>query len=56
MVEIRKVIASACSKVLISGAYLIIDPENEGMVFATSAKMYCTITQEIDPQITLQSP
>ena len=52
----RKVVASACSKVLISGAYLIIEPENEGMVFATSARMYCTITQDSNPQITIQSP
>mgnify|MGYP001060643290 CR=1 FL=1 len=56
MVEMRKVVASSCSKVLISGAYLIIDPENEGMVCATSARMYCTITQDSNPEITLKSP
>lgn len=56
MVEMRKVIASSCSKVLISGAYLIIDPENKGIVCATSARMYCTITQDKNLEITLKSP
>ena len=30
--------ASASSKVLISGAYLIIDPKNEGVVLSTDAR------------------
>ena len=33
----REVKASACSKVLITGAYLIIDPANEGIVLSTDA-------------------
>ena len=34
----KEVRASASSKVLISGAYLIIDPRNEGVVLSTDAK------------------
>jgi len=38
-----KVTAAASSKVLISGAYLIIDPKNEGIVLSTDAKFYTTV-------------
>lgn len=34
--------ASACSKVLITGAYLIIDPKYSGLVLATDARFHCT--------------
>lgn len=33
----KEVIAKACSKVLISGAYLILDPKYTGAVLATDA-------------------
>jgi phosphomevalonate kinase len=32
--------ASACSKVLLTGAYLIIDPLYSGLVLATDAKFH----------------
>jgi phosphomevalonate kinase len=32
--------ASACSKVLITGAYLIIDPLYSGLVLATDARFH----------------
>ena len=34
---------SAPSKVLITGAYLIIEPENEGIVLATTARFRTTV-------------
>jgi len=34
--------ASACSKVLITGAYLIIDPRYQGLVLATDARFHTT--------------
>lgn len=34
--------SSACSKVLITGAYLIIDPIYSGLVLATDARFHCT--------------
>ena len=39
----RVVIASACSKVLVTGAYLILDPKYSGAVLATDAKFYCSV-------------
>ena len=39
----REIKASASSKVLISGAYLIIDPKNEGVVLSTDARFFSTI-------------
>ena len=36
--NVKEVKASASSKVLISGAYLIIDPKNEGVVLSTDAR------------------
>ena len=39
--------ASASSKVLISGAYLIIDPQNEGIVLSTDAKFYTTVERTL---------
>ena len=43
MVDSAKVTASAHSKVLITGGYLIISPHNEGIVLQTSPQFYCTI-------------
>ena len=40
--------ASASSKVLISGAYLIIDPMNEGIVLSTDAKFYTTVEKKAE--------
>ena len=37
----KKVKASSCSKVLVTGAYLILDPKYEGIVLATNAKFHC---------------
>lgn len=41
----REVMASAGSKVLITGAYLIIDPANEGIVLSTDAKFYTSVKE-----------
>ena len=41
----REVVATAGSKVLITGAYLIIDPANEGIVLSTDAKFYTTVKE-----------
>ena len=44
MVENQEVlIVSAPSKVLISGAYLIIEPDNQGIVLATTARFQTTV-------------
>ena len=48
--------ASASSKVLISGAYLIIDPKNEGIVLSTDAKFQCDITATSINWIRVKSP
>jgi phosphomevalonate kinase len=37
-----QVLASACSKVLLTGAYLIIDPAYSGLVLATDARFHTT--------------
>jgi len=50
--DFASVTSSAASKVLISGAYLIIDPSNEGIVLATDAKFHTTIVRETKPQST----
>ena len=39
----KEVEAYASSKVLLSGAYLIIDPQNEGIVLSTDAKFKVSI-------------
>ena len=39
----ERVTASASSKVLISGAYLIIDPANEGVVLSTNARFHASL-------------
>ena len=44
--ETLEVCAAASSKVLITGAYLIIDPKNEGIVLSTDAKFYTTVKQK----------
>ena len=44
----REIKASASSKVLISGAYLIIDPKNEGVVLSTDARFFSTIRNHCD--------
>ena len=36
----KSVESSACSKVLLSGAYLILDPHYSGLVLATDAKFH----------------
>ena len=36
----QQVHASACSKVLLTGAYLIIDPKYSGLVLATDARFH----------------
>ena len=43
----ERVVASASSKVLISGAYLIIDPANEGVVLSTDAQFHATLTSSM---------
>ena len=48
--------ASASSKVLISGAYLIIDPKNEGVVLSTDARFYTTIRSHCAQVIRVLSP
>ena len=47
------VTASARSKVLITGGYLIIDASNEGIVLQTSPKFHCRIEADktLDPLI-----
>lgn len=46
LVQPRKTVtAAAGSKVLISGAYLIINPSNEGIVLSTDAKFYTTVKE-----------
>ena len=39
----KEIKAVASSKVLITGAYLIIDPRNEGIVLSTDAKFHSTV-------------
>ena len=39
----KEIKAVASSKVLITGAYLIIDPKNEGIVLSTDAKFHSTV-------------
>ena len=48
MVEtgLRTVRARASSKVLITGAYLIIDPSNEGLVLSADAR-FCTTVKPL---------
>jgi phosphomevalonate kinase len=49
--------ASACSKVLITGAYLIIDPKYSGLVLATDARFHTTsklVKSQNPDSITLQ--
>ncbi len=38
---LKRIRASGCSKVLVTGAYLIIEPKYSGVVLATDAKFYC---------------
>ena len=52
----NNVTASASSKVLISGAYLIVDPKNEGIVLSTDAKFQCDITATSINWIRVKSP
>jgi len=40
--QTTQVRASACSKVLLTGAYLIIDPKYSGLVLATDARFHST--------------
>lgn len=54
---------SAPGKVLIAGGYLILDPEQIGLVIALSARIYCviehdeeTVSEEDDAIITVTSP
>ena len=39
----KKISASACSKVLLTGAYLILEPTYHGLVVATDAKFHCHV-------------
>lgn len=41
----KVITAFASSKVLITGAYLIIDPRNEGLVLSTDARFKTTIKE-----------
>ena len=53
-IEINQtVIASARSKVLITGGYLIIDASNEGIVLQTSPQFHCRIEADktLDPLV-----
>jgi len=45
--------ASACSKVLVTGAYLIIDPKYRGLVLATDARFHAVsrLRQGADPSL-----
>jgi phosphomevalonate kinase len=51
---------SAPSKVLLTGAYLIIEPDNEGIVLSTDARFYTTVVAEPGYserfEITIESP
>ena len=55
-----KFTVSAPSKVLLSGAYLIIAPENEGIVLSTTARFRTTVEVGFGgpeaASITVQSP
>jgi phosphomevalonate kinase len=52
-----RVQASACSKVLLTGAYLIIDPAYSGLVLATDARFHTTskLVSATDHQIVVSS-
>ena len=56
MVEMNVYTGTACSKVLITGGYLIIKPGNEGIVLATTARMQCTITETNSDYCQVSSP
>ena len=45
--------ASACSKVLLTGAYLIIDPKYSGLVLATDARFHTTSRLVKNPENSL---
>lgn len=47
MSKVKCVEVLASGKVLITGGYLIIDPDNCGLVLSTNTKFSCTI-QSID--------
>ncbi|CDW80405.1 phosphomevalonate kinase [Stylonychia lemnae] len=44
---VKTISASTCSKVLVTGAYLILDPKYEGIVLATDARFHCKINQSM---------
>ena len=53
MSKVKCVEVLASGKVLITGGYLIIDPDNCGLVLSTNTKFSCTI-QSIDRKDQLQ--
>jgi phosphomevalonate kinase len=57
LMEKRSVVASACSKVLMSGAYLVIEPKHKGVVLATDARFYTRVTRNpnLKGQIVMKS-
>ena len=51
--DLREVQALASSKVLITGAYLIIDPKNEGMVLSTDARFMTRVKPMSESQLSI---
>ncbi len=50
--------ASACSKVLLTGAYLIIDPQYSGLVLATDARFetISSVQKSDQMKVAVESP
>lgn len=48
--KLKSIRVSACSKVLATGAYLILDPKYEGIVLATDAFFETKIAPSINPK------